>query len=369
MKKLFITVVLCVVVLLCFSVSASGEVFNIYPGGVRVVYDTRCRLYWYPSLTDTIGMTRAQQEGFIAGINVVGFAGIGTWEMATSEQTQCLKDSLAENGEVLVEHAWPWVPPEAPRNMGSPFLAYSVQADMFFTPTSVATQPLMPGMPPILGGLPMQVFNGRTTGAWWRTDVPTTPYSWEDGEADDHFVTSEYMTPGEYATMTFNYDVHYLSDDATSRDGFPGPFGAWIVSTQPSTLPVEVEVDIKPQSCPNPLDVKDKGVLPVAVLGTAEFDVTMIDPASVKLEGVEPLRWSMEDVATPVSDGTDVCACTEDGPDGYNDLSLKFDAQAILASLGDVADGEVVLLTLTADYPYIMGSDCVVIRAKGKKPE
>jgi hypothetical protein len=77
----------------------------------------------------------------------------------------------------------------------------------------------------------MQIFNGRITGWAWRTDVPATPPSWEYGEADDHFVVSKFMTPGEYATMTFNYDVHYLpDDDASDRETFPGPFGAWVVS-------------------------------------------------------------------------------------------------------------------------------------------
>ena len=58
-------------------------------------------------------------------------------------------------------------------------------------------------------------------------------------------------------------------------------------------------VDIKPQSCPNPLNVKKKGVLPIAILGTEDFDVTEIDPASVELEYISPLRWALEDVATP----------------------------------------------------------------------
>ena len=58
-------------------------------------------------------------------------------------------------------------------------------------------------------------------------------------------------------------------------------------------------IDIKPQSCPNPLNVKKKGVLPVAILGTADFDVNEVDPATVELEGVAPLRWDWEDVATP----------------------------------------------------------------------
>ncbi len=62
---------------------------------------------------------------------------------------------------------------------------------------------------------------------------------WAKGEADDHFVTTEYKTPGEFATMTWNYDQHYLPDDATTREGFPGPFGAWIVS---ETTPIELHI-------------------------------------------------------------------------------------------------------------------------------
>lgn len=63
------------------------------------------------------------------------------------------------------------------------------------------------------------------------TNTPGAPPTWEFGEADDHFVTSQFMTPGHYGTMTFNYDAHYLLDDATTRGGvFPGPIGTWIVS-------------------------------------------------------------------------------------------------------------------------------------------
>ena len=227
-KRLFF-ISICTAIILCISSLASAAVTNICINGQRVVYDCTNDLYWYPYLTDTIGMTMDGQQDFIIGLNACGYAGIENWMMATSKQTQALKDSLADMG-TRIEHHWPWVDENAPRDMGSPFLAYSIQVDKYFTPTSIATQPLLPGMPPILDGLDMQVFNGRTVGQWWRTDVPTTPYYWADGEADDHFVVSEYMTPGKYATMTFNYDVHYLPDDATTRDEFPGPFGAWIVA-------------------------------------------------------------------------------------------------------------------------------------------
>jgi len=136
-------------------------------------------------------------------------------------------------------------------------------------------------------------------------------------------------------------------------------------------LSVPVHVDIKPTSCPNPLNVNSNGVLPVALLGTADFDVIAVDLASIRLEGVAPLRSSVEDVATPVSDGAGDCACTTEGPDGYLDLTLKFDAQQVVSTLGQVNDGEVLPLTLTGllleEYSglALSGTDCVVILAKG----
>jgi len=131
-----------------------------------------------------------------------------------------------------------------------------------------------------------------------------------------------------------------------------------------------IQIDIKPGSCPNPLNVKDKGILPVAVLGSENYDVLNIDPASIRLEGVAPIRSSYEDVATPVSNKTDDCDCTTEGPDGYLDLVLKFDAQEIVAVLGGLYDGDMYLLTLTGEDlsgTSIEGTDCVVIIAKGNK--
>lgn len=132
---------------------------------------------------------------------------------------------------------------------------------------------------------------------------------------------------------------------------------------------VKVDLDIKPTSCPNPLNTKNKGVLPVAVLGTANLDVNDIDVSTVQLEGVSPLRSDIEDVAAPVSNRQDDCDCTTDGPDGFDDLTLKFDTQDIVAALGAVNDGQEVKLTLTGnlnDGTPITGLDCVVIKKKGK---
>ncbi|MHC4657997.1 MAG: NHL repeat-containing protein [Planctomycetota bacterium] len=137
-------------------------------------------------------------------------------------------------------------------------------------------------------------------------------------------------------------------------------------------LVIEVAVDIKPGSCPNPVNVKQTGVVPVAILGTEDFDVNEIDVASVRLEGVAPIRSSFEDVATPVSDSND-CNCITDGPDGYFDLTLKFETQRIVEAIGDVNDGDVVALMLTGvlfdPMPFetpIEGADCILIRGRHK---
>jgi len=119
------------------------------------------------------------------------------------------------------------------------------------------------------------------------------------------------------------------------------------------------------------LNVKSKGNIPVAISGTSDFDVLNIDPASVLFEGVAPIRWAIEDVTTPVAD-TAQCDCTTDGPDGFDDLTLKFDAQEIVAALGFVANGDELELFITGnllDGTPIEGSDCVIIKAKNLRKD
>ncbi len=153
---------------------------------------------------------------------------------------------------------------------------------------------------------------------------------------------------------------------------------AWALLTLEKVVPpapeIEVPVDIKPTSCPNPLNVDGQGVLPVAILGTEEFDVSQVDPASVLLEGVSPLHWAMEDVATPFAPftGKEGCdACTIEGPDGFMDLTLKFDQEEVVQVLGEVEDGQCLALRLTGNLKEefggaeIVGEDVVKILKKG----
>ncbi len=124
---------------------------------------------------------------------------------------------------------------------------------------------------------------------------------------------------------------------------------------------ISVPIDIKPVSWPNPLQLKERGVFPVAICGTEDFDVTTIDPETVRLTleglgvGVAPLRWSYEDVATPYMGepwgGHDL------GPDGCLDLTLKFKTQEVIATLGldAFSDGDVIILMLTGNLKAEFG--------------
>jgi hypothetical protein len=149
--------------------------------------------------------------------------------------------------------------------------------------------------------------------------------------------------------------------------------GGTAIDTVTVKVVLSVPVDIKPMSCPNPLNVKSKGVLPVAILGTADFDVTQVDIATVSLAGVQaiPDKYEMEDVATPFNGvSSDDCHdCTEDGPDGFMDLTLYFDSQELVADIGDVNDGDCLSLTLTGALldgtPItIIGTDSLLIKKK-----
>jgi hypothetical protein len=135
---------------------------------------------------------------------------------------------------------------------------------------------------------------------------------------------------------------------------------------------IEVDLDLKPGSCPNPHSVKARGVVPLAILGTEELDVHTIDPETLRLAGVAPLRWAIRDVASPpeIAIGKQDCFtdCTTAGEDGFDDLTVKVDSRELTQALGDVEDGECVVLTITGNLKEefagtaLYGEDVVVVR-------
>ena len=132
-----------------------------------------------------------------------------------------------------------------------------------------------------------------------------------------------------------------------------------------------VALDIKPQTCPNPLSTSATGSYPVAILGTGELEVSQVDTAKpIRLEGVAAQALSkgaVRDAATPFA-GTIAAPpqagqCTKAGADGNQDLDLKFDAQQVVRALGPIRDKEARVLGLTAylkDGTHVEGEDVVV---------
>jgi len=104
-----------------------------------------------------------------------------------------------------------------------------------------------------------------------------------------------------------------------------------------------VLIDIKPGSYPNSINLKSKGVVPVAVLSTGDFDASTVDPNTVKFADASPAKWSLEDVSG----------------DGRLDLVLHFKTQ----DLSLTGATEATLTGFTYDDIPIEGTDTVNIVA------
>jgi uncharacterized repeat protein (TIGR01451 family) len=145
-------------------------------------------------------------------------------------------------------------------------------------------------------------------------------------------------------------------------------------TTQVVSSEIRVYVDVNPGACPNMVNLKAKGVLKVAVLGTGSLNVRDIDPRSIRLtaEGssasVAPEKWSYEDVGTPYMGR--LCGCSDQGPDGYRDLVLKFSDKAI-GSLGlSLIKGQTAEVTLTGvlrNGTRFTGSDCIRVPGRADR--
>jgi hypothetical protein len=103
-----------------------------------------------------------------------------------------------------------------------------------------------------------------------------------------------------------------------------------------------VEVDVKPGSHVNPINLESGGRIPVAVLTTPDFDAANVDPATVLFTGAQPIRWMIEDV------------------DGDGDLDALFHFKTQALDL-DGNSTYAVLIGQTTDGSVIWGSDFVTI--------
>jgi hypothetical protein len=145
------------------------------------------------------------------------------------------------------------------------------------------------------------------------------------------------------ATYPLTLTVDILVDTLTQ--------GNWLVEVDKVWIDIDydaaqlVDIDIKPWSDPNSINLRSKGVVPVAVLTTASFDATTVDPSTVEFAGAAPLRWSTHDV------------------DGDGDLDLVFHFKTQELNL-DGNSTDATLIGETFGGMPILGTDTVNIVPK-----
>lgn len=142
------------------------------------------------------------------------------------------------------------------------------------------------------------------TGPW----NPFGPGSWEPPTTTDGL-----------GGISLRGSALYVAEVGGYKWEDPGPGTVSIVNSPTLTcsppLPARARLDVMPNTFPNVLNVRNSGVLPAAVLSTAGFDATRIDPASIRFgdAGSEalPAKWALADV----------------NHDGRTDLRLHFRIQ------------------------------------------
>jgi len=196
-------------------------------------------------------------------------------------------------------------------------------------------------------------------------DTHTATIDWDDGTLKAGMVTeTPFGPPGSTAGMDGTVDsshIYPISGEYTVLVTVTDDNGGSIQDTLTVTVkPFPVSIDIKPGRNPNSINLKSKGVIPVAILTTPEFDASLVVADSIRCGPGEasPVHYQLEDV----------------DKDGDLDLILHFktsetgiETDAIEASItGYSYDPFNRLPPLTV--VSIKGTDSVrIIPTKGKK--
>lgn len=147
-----------------------------------------------------------------------------------------------------------------------------------------------------------------------------------------------------------------------------------------------VGLDISPHRCPNRVNTSGRGFLTMAVVGSVDFDVTMIDSASIVLTRADgiggrvtpithlysaPRESAIRDEAASIDGGLCECRYPHPHSDGIADLRVGFYVTQVAEALklGDLERGEIVTLALRgllSDGSGFEAFDCVVLAGPRK---
>jgi hypothetical protein len=167
------------------------------------------------------------------------------------------------------------------------------------------------------------------------SDTTAEAYMTINGEPQGFYDPAWHSGPADLmpAGMTFTGDMEHLQVfyglygyGATHAVAFEnitvyGTFGT------PFAQCSEQLIDIKPGSDPNSINLKKKGLTPVAILGSDSFDVANIDPSTLSFSGASPAHDLMDPVV--LSDHYE-----DVNGDGWTDLVSHYNTQELGLSAG-----------------------------------
>jgi hypothetical protein len=209
------------------------------------------------------------------------------------------------------------------------------------------------GLSPLLGASIYNAFTGPlNTAAMSNAPACSKITQGVGGDMSSSFANETFLAPGATGCVSYYSSLPAVAvnekGNVVGFNSFPAAgadqgqqnyrllFANSVYQACTASSAITVPFDIKPASCPNAWNPASKGVLPVAILGTADLPVTKIDPESIRLSGIAPERHSYSDVATPYSPSagkTSCDACNSANGDGLLDLELKFDSEKLAALL------------------------------------
>lgn len=169
--------------------------------------------------------------------------------------------------------------------------------------------------------------DGALTLSDWAQGTPLTSFSYSGEQVVTldvtSFINSAVAAGDAFAGFNFQFAVPSSID-------FNGPFVTFRSLELPPAASLRINesplisIDIKPGSFSNSINPKSKGTIPVAILSTATFDATAVDPSTV-------LFGATGTEATPVHS-----ALVDVDGDGDIDMILHFNTQDTNIVCGDI---------------------------------
>jgi len=153
-------------------------------------------------------------------------------------------------------------------------------------------------------------------------------------------------------SFTYTPPLYFVGTDTFTYTISDGNGGTDTATVSVTIIPITVNIDIKPGSDPNSLNLNDKGVIPVAILGSAVLDVSDIDPGSILFEGM---------AVKAVGKNNKLLAHIEDvNGDGIDDLVVQIQNGENSLSPGDT---EATIAGYLGDGTLFVGLDWINIVA------